>query len=65
MTTRFVAARVLAKSLSCPAAAEWTKAQHASFIGSCIEGRQTTPGLSAKGRAACYFPTCAQQAVGQ
>jgi hypothetical protein len=36
-----------------PASAEWTEDQRTRFIGSCIEGCQSTPDLSASGRAAC------------
>jgi hypothetical protein len=40
-------------ALATPASAEWTKDQRARFLGSCVEGCQSTPDLSAAGRAAC------------
>jgi hypothetical protein len=36
-----------------PASAEWTKAQRASFVDSCVDGCRSTPNLSAEGRVAC------------
>jgi hypothetical protein len=40
-------------ALSSPASAEWTKDQRTRFLSSCGEGCQSTPDLSAAGRAAC------------
>jgi hypothetical protein len=40
-------------ALSVPAAAEWTKDQRTRFVASCMEGCQSTPDMSVKGRAAC------------
>jgi hypothetical protein len=50
---RLSIASALLLALSVPAAADWTKDQHTRFIASCIEGCQSTPDMSAKGRAAC------------
>jgi hypothetical protein len=48
---RLLVALVLA--VAAPASAEWTKDQRSRFLGSCIEGCQSTPDLSAPGKAAC------------
>jgi hypothetical protein len=50
---RLVLASTLLLAFVLPASAEWTKDQRTRFLGSCIEGCQSTPDLSAAGRAAC------------
>jgi hypothetical protein len=49
---RWLAAALLLV-IACPASAEWTKDQRGRFIASCVEGCQSTPDLSAAGKAAC------------
>ncbi len=50
---RLSIATALLPALSVPASANWTKDQYTRFVASCIEGCQSTPDMSAKGRGAC------------
>jgi hypothetical protein len=49
---RWLAAALLL-AIACPASAEWTTDQRNRFLSSCVEGCQSTPDLSATGKAAC------------
>jgi hypothetical protein len=40
-------------AIASPASAEWTKDQRTRFVGSCVEGCQSTPNMSDSGKAAC------------
>lgn len=75
---RWLSAAVLLLAIASPASAEWTKDQRTRFIGSCVEGCQSTPNLPDAGKAAAedkmtekmealskYFPACARQASGR
>jgi len=50
---RWLAVAALLAAVSAPTSAEWTKAQRANFLDSCVEGCRSTPNLSAEGRVAC------------
>jgi hypothetical protein len=50
---RWLPAVTLVLTVVSPASAEWTKDQRARFIGSCVEGCQSTPNMSDAGKAAC------------
>jgi hypothetical protein len=43
----------LGLTLAFPASAEWTKDQRSRFVANCLQGCQSTPGMTATGRAAC------------
>ena len=47
------AVALLLLAVAPPAVADWTKDQRARFVGSCVEGCQSTPNLSDKARTAC------------
>jgi hypothetical protein len=49
---RWLVATALLLAVS-PASAEWTKDQRTRFVGSCVEGCQSTPNLSDTAKAAC------------
>jgi len=49
----WLSAPALLLILASTASAEWTRDQRTRFVGSCVEGCQSTPDLSAAGRAAC------------
>jgi hypothetical protein len=50
---RWLSAVALLLAIASPASAEWTKDQRTRFIGSCVEGCQSTPNLPEAGKAAC------------
>lgn len=50
---RGVLVAILCFVFAWPVAAEWTRDQRTRFIGSCVEGCQSTPDLSTSGKAAC------------
>ena len=50
---RWLSAAALVLAVVSPASAEWTKDQRTRFIGSCVEGCQSTPNMSDTGKAAC------------
>ena len=50
---RWLSVTTLLLAVVSPAAAEWTKDQRTRFVGSCVEGCQSTPNMSDSGKAAC------------
>ena len=50
---RWLSAATLLLAIASPASADWTKDQRSRFLGSCVEGCQSTPNLSDAGKAAC------------
>lgn len=53
MRLRWLSATALLLAIASPVSAEWTKDQRTRFVGSCVEGCESTPNLPASGRAAC------------
>jgi hypothetical protein len=48
-----LAAVALLIALAWPAMAEWTETQRKNFLESCLEGCQSTPDLSGRGKLLC------------